>query len=98
MLKRIFNLFTARNKEFIRDRSALAWNLLFPFLIILGFSLMFTRENQSQFKIGVVSGLSQAGSYTKSSHSVSDHKLFPKKLELFFKTKYIEFINATNGK
>ena len=33
MWKRIYALFVARNLEFIRDRSALAWNLLLPVLI-----------------------------------------------------------------
>ena len=37
--KRLLAVFIARNKEFLRDRSALAWNILFPVLIVGGFAI-----------------------------------------------------------
>ena len=41
-LKRIGALFYARNLEFVRDRAALVWNLAFPLLLVLGFTLIFS--------------------------------------------------------
>lgn len=46
-------MFVARNWEFFRDRAAFGWNFLFPFLIIIGFGLIFEGRNYQQFKVGV---------------------------------------------
>ncbi len=54
MFERIYALFMARNKEFIRDRSSLGWSLLFPFLVIAGFSLMFSGRVSQTYKVGMV--------------------------------------------
>ncbi len=35
MWNRIYALFVARNLEFIRDRTALAWSVLLPVLLIV---------------------------------------------------------------
>ena len=51
---RIYALFVARNLEFLRDRSSLAWNLVLPVLIIVGFAYAFTEENPEKFKVGLV--------------------------------------------
>jgi len=56
MWNRIYALFVARNLEFIRDRSALAWSLLLPILIIFVFAFAFTEENPEKFKVGVIPG------------------------------------------
>ena len=50
--KRLWAIFNARNREFFRDRAAFGWNFLFPFLIILGFGVIFKGDYQSQFKVG----------------------------------------------
>lgn len=42
--ERFWSLFLARNYEFLRDRSAMAWTLLFPFFLLLGFSFLFSRD------------------------------------------------------
>jgi len=52
--KRFLALFITRNKEFIRDRSSLSWNILMPVLIVAGFSFAFSGEIGKQFKVGVV--------------------------------------------
>ncbi len=52
-LKRIWAMFNARNKEFFRDRAAFGWNFAFPFLIIVGFGIIFGGETLSTFKVGV---------------------------------------------
>jgi len=56
MWNRIYALFVARNLEFIRDRSALAWSVLLPILIIFVFAFAFTEENPEKFKVGIIPG------------------------------------------
>ncbi len=56
MWKRIYALFVARNIEFFRDRSALAWSVLLPVLIIFVFAYAFTEDNPEKFRVGIVSG------------------------------------------
>ena len=43
----------ARNYEFLRDRAAFGWNFAFPFLIIIGFGLIFGGQSQHKYKVGV---------------------------------------------
>ncbi len=80
MFKRILILFKARNLEFLRDKSAVAWNILFPLLIIVGFSLVFGKESENQYKVGIIepdaSTLRHAGPGLKE----------------FMQLNYIEFI------
>jgi len=51
--KRLWVMFKARNYEYFRDRAALGWNFLFPFLIIGGFSLIFGGKSLTGYKVGV---------------------------------------------
>jgi ABC-2 type transport system permease protein len=51
--KRLWTIFKARNYEFFRDREAFGWNFIFPFLIILGFAVIFKGDYQSAYKVGV---------------------------------------------
>lgn len=44
----------ARSIEFLRDRSALAWNLMFPVLMVLGFAAIFSGPGQPVFKVALV--------------------------------------------
>lgn len=52
-LKRLLSVFLARNKEFLRDRAALGWNLVFPVLIVAGFAFAFSGEPAPLYKVGV---------------------------------------------
>ncbi len=52
-LKRIWAIFQARNAEFFRDRAAFGWNFAFPFLIIVGFGIIFAGREFKQFNVGV---------------------------------------------
>lgn len=45
----------ARSLEFLRDQSALAWNLMFPVLMVLGFAAIFSGPGQPMFKVAVIS-------------------------------------------
>jgi ABC-2 type transport system permease protein len=61
MLKRIFAVFRARNREFIRDRAALMWNFALPVFVILGFAVAFTGKSLDQYKVGVVGSVPNSG-------------------------------------
>ncbi len=51
--KRIWVLFLARNREFLRDRSGFGWNILFPFLIVVGFGLIYNTDGREAYKAGI---------------------------------------------
>jgi len=53
MLKRIYAVFMARNREFVRDRSSLAWNLLLPVVLVFGLSYAFDGQ-RDEFTVGVL--------------------------------------------
>jgi ABC-type polysaccharide/polyol phosphate export permease len=52
--RRFWAVFVARNHEFLRDRGALAWNILFPFFVVFGMAFAFSGNNQEIFKVGVI--------------------------------------------
>ncbi|MFP4476143.1 MAG: ABC transporter permease [Desulfatibacillaceae bacterium] len=55
MFGRFKSIFVARTLEFFRDRASLGWNFMFPFLVVAGFALMFSRGGEiTQYKAGVV--------------------------------------------
>ena len=54
MLYRFWSIFIARNKEYYRDRASFGWNIMFPVLVIVGFSLIFQDGGQRPFKVAVV--------------------------------------------
>jgi len=53
-LQRFWAVFVARNKEFLRDRSSLAWNVLFPTLVVIGFAFAFSGNRLDLYKVGVI--------------------------------------------
>jgi ABC-type multidrug transport system permease subunit len=53
MLRRIFAVFVARNREFVRDRSSLAWNLLLPVALVFGLSYAFDGQ-RDEYTVGVL--------------------------------------------
>jgi ABC-2 type transport system permease protein len=53
-LRRFWAVFVARNKEFLRDRGAMGWNLLFPLLVVFGLAFAFSGNGQDVFKVGVL--------------------------------------------
>lgn len=44
----------ARNIEFLRDRSTLVFNLLFPLALVIAFAVIFGGQARSVFKVGVL--------------------------------------------
>lgn len=56
MIKSFLAIFFARNREFLRDRGSLMWNIVFPVMLIAGFAVAFGRDAPS-FQVGVISKL-----------------------------------------
>lgn len=55
--RRFLAVFHARNLEFVRDRSTLIWNILFPVVLIAGFAVVFGNGANTVFRVGLVSDL-----------------------------------------
>ena len=53
-MKKFTAIVYARTMEFIRDKGTFYWNLLFPIVLVVGFSFAFSSNNDSLFKIGVI--------------------------------------------
>lgn len=83
-MQAFYALFVARNREFLRDRGTLAWNFLFPFLVVFALSLIFSGESRVAYKVAVMGG-GPNGSYSK--------QLNPQ-VRAFLQTQYVQFIPA----
>lgn len=55
--RRFLAVFHARNLEFVRDRSTLIWNIVFPVVLIIGFAVVFGNSANTVFRVGLVSDL-----------------------------------------
>ena len=75
-LGRLFAIWRARNLEFLRDRSTLVFNFLFPLALVIVFAVIFGGDTRSVFKIGVIAPPAAA----------LDAKLHP-----FLGTRHVEF-------
>ena len=53
-IRRMGAIFHARNLEYLRDRASFGWNLLFPVLIVLALSIVFSGPPRALFSITVV--------------------------------------------
>lgn len=81
-LRRLFAIWHARNLEFLRDRSTLIFNLLFPLVLVVAFAVIFGRGEQDLFKIGVVA----------PSGASLDASLHP-----FLGTRHVDFYEVEPG-
>ena len=79
-LKRFFAVFKARNIEFFRDKSSLGWNLIFPVLLLIGFSFIFSGDGRSVYKVGVINLTTEDATHAKE------------KQEAFKSIRFIDFI------
>lgn len=78
--KRFLALLNTRNKEFLRDRSTLMWNIMMPVFLVTGFAITFTGDFTDQYKVGVI----DLPRHMAAQKNHPDH---------FLQTRYIEFIN-----
>jgi len=76
MIKRFWTIFIARNKEYYRDKAAFGWNFIFPFLIISGFSVIFQRGGELDYKIGVIPAKSNDKKSINIKIDKKDYKFF----------------------
>ncbi len=53
-MRRYFALFSARNREFLRDRTALTWNIVLPVLLVIGFAFALSTDEADLFKVGLI--------------------------------------------
>ncbi|MEW8505325.1 MAG: ABC transporter permease [Candidatus Thiodiazotropha sp.] len=51
--RRFLAALQARNLEFLRDRTALGWNLIMPVLIVMGFAFAFSTGQEDLYKVGL---------------------------------------------
>jgi len=75
-MKRFFAVLRARNLEFIRDRSALAWTIFMPFFLIIGFAVIFSGDDKTVYKVGLIN----------DNNSLNDNN---NRIE-FIDTKYVQ--------
>lgn len=80
MMRRFLAVLHARNLEFVRDRSALGWNVLLPVLIVLGMWFIFSGGQKPLFKVAVLNG---GTPLAKMSNA-------------FLKTRYVDFYVVTD--
>jgi ABC-2 type transport system permease protein len=53
-MKKLLALIGARNKEFYRDRTALIWTLLFPFIVLAGFTYGYSGRQEPLLRVRVL--------------------------------------------
>ena len=53
-MKKFMAMVKARSMEFVRDRGTFFWNLIFPIIMIVGFSFAFSGEREQMFKVGLI--------------------------------------------
>ncbi|HEX7046567.1 MAG TPA: ABC transporter permease [Gammaproteobacteria bacterium] len=53
-MKKFLAIFNARNREFLRDRSTLGWNIILPIVLVIGLGFIFSDTNKSMFKVAVL--------------------------------------------
>lgn len=65
---RFFAVFKARNIEFFRDRSSLGWNLIFPVLMLVGLSFVFSGDGRAIYKVGVIDLAQSQSSFLETKY------------------------------
>jgi len=84
--KRFLAVLHARNVEFIRDRTALSWNIILPILLVAGFAFLFSKQANNSYKVVVIGDGLDVKEYTLQ------HTKLLSKSNKFFLTKYVKFI------
>ncbi len=78
--QRFLAVLKARNREFIRDRAALGWNIIFPIFIVAGFAFAFSGKPMDLYKVGVYAA------------DAEQQLAKVQKSQAFFRTDYVQFI------
>ena len=80
MIKRVLAIMSARNLEFLRDRSTLGWNIFLPVLLVLGLGFIFSGDGRPMYKVGV---LQDAAEINIEAHP-------------FLATRYVQFFSVSD--
>ena len=75
MIRRFLAVLKARNLEFLRDRSALGWNIALPALIVIGMWFIFSGGDKPLFKVAVLNATAPLAQIDNA----------------FLKTRYVDF-------
>lgn len=81
MIRRFLAVLKARNLEFLRDRSALGWNIALPVLIVIGMWFIFSGGDKPLFKVAVLNGGVPLVQIDNA----------------FLKTRYVDFYGVSDG-
>ncbi|MDO8990941.1 MAG: ABC transporter permease [Sideroxyarcus sp.] len=76
-MKKFLAVLHARNMEFLRDRSALAWNLAMPFLLVFGLAFTFSGSSKDIYKIGIVGGMEKLHNVAPALQSTQHLQFIP---------------------
>ena len=71
--RRFLAILTARNREFLRDRSTMAWNTVFPVLIVISFAYAFTIDNRDLFNVGILADTERSSDTQTASFLNIEH-------------------------
>jgi len=59
-MKQFTAMVKARTMEFVRDKGTFYWNIIFPLVLVFGFSFAFSSGNNSLFKVGLTGPIPSA--------------------------------------
>jgi ABC-type multidrug transport system permease subunit len=76
-MKKFLAVLHARNMEFLRDRSALVWNLAMPFMLVFGLAFTFSGGSKDIYKIGVVGGIEKLHTVAPALQSTQHLQFIP---------------------
>jgi len=76
-MKKFLAVLHARNMEFLRDRSALSWNLAMPFMLVIGLAFTFSSGNKDIYKIGIVGSVDRLAQVAPALHSTKHIQFIP---------------------
>lgn len=79
-MKKFLAIFRARNREFLRDRSTLGWNIILPVVLVIGLGFIFSDTNKPMFKVAVL----------------HDAAALEQEADPFLATRYVQFIAVTD--
>ncbi|HEX7031251.1 MAG TPA: ABC transporter permease [Gammaproteobacteria bacterium] len=79
-MKKFLAIFRARNREFLRDRSTLGWNIILPIVLVIGLGFIFSDSNKPMFKVAVL----------------HDTATLAQESDPFLDTRYVQFFEVTD--
>jgi len=86
--KRFYAILKARNTEFVRDRTALGWNIILPVLLVAGFAFLFSNNSNEKYKVAV---------YGVTNNDANQGRLKELREEYgFFSSKFVDFKYINN--